>query len=369
MVGDTFEFTVSSLDNVTNEYVLTEANGNDIADVETTWNEDNNTVTIKGAIKGTDMDLVLTKKVRATVAINVGTVAVDATLEFVTNDSLTGNPLDETGGGDVYKGTPVEFTVALSADTGIEAVTYTVGPDDVHDITNDGVWDTENKVWKFTIPGADVQVMDVTIDVTTTSTAPATITFKGTPTEKVYYTDKENPTGADWKIFAEGVELEVAHDFDGTIKIKSEAPVTVTSSDGAKATVSDPTDYLNYTISNVSGDVDITVADTMAATGLDATAGTDGKIAFSGASAGLMVYLTTGTTTPTMTGVKVGMTVAEVEEVLSDATNETVNFDDVEDAANYSLTSAANTHYLVIVAVNESGRVVKAGASEITGIT
>ena len=162
----------------------------------------------------------------------------------------------------------------------------------------------------------------------------------------------------------------VARDFTGTISIQAMAPVTVTAG-SASATVSTPTDYQNSTISNITGDVTITIADTGAATGLSATVAADGQVTFTGGGAAgsttFMTYLTTGTTAVTPSA-KVGMTVAEAEAALSTDTGETVTLSAVG-APGLTLPNTANTHYLVIVEVNANNRVVKAGAVEVTGIT
>ena len=361
VVGDKFEYTVSGLDNVTNSYTLTSTPVDFADDVTVAWNADNDTVTIKGTMGGDNVALTLTAAARATTEINVGNVS-GTTVTFTVDDPLTGTTLAD--GGDVYQGTDVTFTVTgLAANTSIDKVTYTVGagaPVEAEVV--------DAATGEYKIPGTAVANMPITINVSVISTAPYTITFANNATGDVFMADVASPSAGDWK--AVPASLKVAHDFTGTISIQAMAPVTVTAG-SASATVSTPTDYQNYTISNITGDVTITIADTGAATGLSATVAADGQVTFTGGGAAgsttFMTYLTTGTTAVTPSA-KVGMTVAEAEAALSTDTGETVTLSAVG-APGLTLPNIANTHYLVIVEVNANNRVVKAGAVEVTGIT
>ena len=356
VVGDTFEFTVSSLDNVTNEYVLTEANGNDIADVETTWNEDNDTVTIKGAIKGTDMDLVLTETVRATVTINEGTVAADATIAFVTLDPLTGVALVD--GGDVYKGTEVEFTIALDPDTGIENVSYRVGGDAAVDITDTGVYNADEDKWTFKIPSTAVQTKPVYIDVTTNSTADITLTLTNNSAETVYMSK-----GAGWDELPG--TLDVAYDFDGTIKLDSVNPVIVTSAAESKAKVTNPSgDFINWVISDITDDVEITITDPSAATGIDGISmnADSGVVSITTplAEGYSRKYIVADATMATeLALLMVGMTQDEAEDAA--VLNKTLT--DYPESGLTLVKAEANGKFLVVVDFTAAGRVAKAGES------
>ena len=356
VVGDTFEFTVSSLDNVTNEYVLTEANGNDIADVETTWNEDNDTVTIKGAIKGTDMDLVLTETVRATVTINEGTVAADATIAFVTLDPLTGVALVD--GGDVYKGTEVEFTIALDPDTGIENVSYRVGGDAAVDITDTGVYNADADKWTFKIPSTAVQTKPVYIDVTTNSTADITLTLTNNSAETVYMSK-----GAGWDELPG--TLDVAYDFDGTIKLDSVNPVIVTSAAESKAKVTNPSgDFINWVISDITDDVEITITDPSAATGIDGISmnADSGVVSITTplAEGCSRKYIVADATMATeLALLMVGMTQDEAEDAA--VLNKTLT--DYPESGLTLVKAEANGKFLVVVDFTAAGRVAKAGES------
>ena len=350
VIDDTYKFVVTGLDNSTNSYELTPA---DTATL--TWSDgdgDNveDTATITGTMGGANVALTLTQTTRATTEINTGSIGGATRIDYTVNDPLTATTL--VSGGDVYQGTDVTFKVVLPANTGIATVTYTVGAGTPQ---NAEVVDADTNEYK--VPGTAVANMPITIDVTTTSTAPFTVTFTKTATGDVYMTQADAPTAGDWNPVP--ASIQVPHDYTGTIRIQAMVPVTVTSG-SADATVSPATDYQNYTISNITGNVTITIADTAAATGLTVTPDTldnGGGVTIANAAAGatLKYYVTANATDPTITGVKVGMTLAEAEAELG------ATLTDVP-GAGLALTSGVG-EYVVVVAFNASGRVVQAGKS------
>ena len=357
VIDDAYKFVVTGLNNTTNSYVLTNGAGDDVTAAQLTWNAAGTEATITGTMGGANVALTLTQTTRATTIINTGATN-GAAVTYTVDDPLTGTVLDGTSGtGAVYQGTDVTFTVTVPANTGIDTVTYTVGAGAPQ---NAEVVDAATG--KYKVPGTAVANMPITINVTTTSTAPFTVTFTKTATGDVYMTQADAPTAGDWNPVP--ASIQVPHDYTGTIRIQAMVPVTVTSG-SADATVSPATDYQNYTISNITGNVTITIADTAAATGLTVTPDTldnGGNVSIADAAAGatLKYYVTANATDPTITGVKVGMTLAEAEAELG------ATLTDVP-GAGLALTSGVG-EYVVVVAFNASGRVVQAGKSA-TAIT
>ena len=354
VIDDTYKFVVSGLDNSTNSYELTPADTATLTWSDSDGDNVEDTATITGTMGGANVALTLTQTTRATTIINTGATN-GATVTYTVNDPLTGAVLDGTSGtGAVYQGTPVTFTVTVPANTGIDTVTYTVGAGAPQ---NAEVVDAATG--KYKVPGTAVANMPITINVTTTSTAPYQVTFAGTPTPEVFYTTVDTPTADDWDPVTAGT-INIPRTFTGTLQIQAMAPVTVTANN-ANATVSTPTTYQNYVVSDIEGDVTLTIADTTPATGLTVTPATvdaGGAVTITGSAAGTTVkyYITTDATDPAITGVLVGMTQGEVETAL----NATLN--DVP-AGGVTAVAANVGKFVVAVAFNASGRVVQAGKS------